>query len=329
MGKGKPTNPTSIGKILAHHEDGLSYRKISQLLNISHQTAMRTIKNKDSISKQETRGRKRKTSPADDRLIHREASNSSHSAKKIRYDLGLEQQISKSTLIRRIHEVGYLQNQKIIRRPAVTARHRSQRLEWCKTFMEWKDQWERVLFTDEKKFNLDGPDCWRSYWHDLRKNKLQQKRRQSGGGSVMAWAGFTANLATDIVFSAANINSKMFKTLLEKQVLPIREEFDMLQMDNAAAHVSHATLEYLETHDIAVMKWPANSPDLNPIENLWGTLARAVYRDGRQFVTIKELKDAIKLEWAKLGPNEFHALANSMPNRLFETIKHQGGTTKY
>jgi len=42
-----------------------------------------------------------------------------------------------------------------------------------------------VIFSDEKKFNLDGPDGCDSYWHDLRKEHLVKPRRNFGGGSVM------------------------------------------------------------------------------------------------------------------------------------------------
>ncbi|KAG3095181.1 hypothetical protein PI125_g16317 [Phytophthora idaei] len=42
------------------------------------------------------------------------------------------------------------------------------------------------------------------------------------------------------------------------------------------------------------MEWPAKSPDLNPIENMWGVLARAVYANGRQFETRGSLISTIK-----------------------------------
>jgi hypothetical protein len=78
-----------------------------------------------------------------------------------------------------------------------------------------------------------------------------------------------------------------------------------------------------------VIPWPSLSPDLNPIENLWGLLARKVYANGRQFHTIAELKTAITQSWAEITIAERRPLVESMPNRLFEVIRLNGAKTKY
>lgn len=51
--------------------------------------------------------------------------------------------------------------------------------------MAWADQWKRVIFSDEKKVNLDGPDGLNYYWHDLRNEKEIKMSRNFGGGAVM------------------------------------------------------------------------------------------------------------------------------------------------
>ncbi len=64
-------------------------------------------------------------------------------------------------------------------------------------------------------------------------------------------------------------------------------------------------------HGVTVLDWPANSPDLNPIENLWGIVKRKM-RDIRPN-NADELKDAIKATWASVTPEQCHRLISSMP----------------
>ena len=62
------------------------------------------------------------------------------------------------------------------------------------------------------------------------------------------------------------------------------------QQDNAPAHSAGVTKAWFAENSIAVLKWPAKLPDLSPIENLWGLMAREVYENGqRQFNNVEEL----------------------------------------
>ena len=77
------------------------------------------------------------------------------------------------------------------------------------------------------------------------------------------------------------------------------------------------------------MDWPSNSPDLNPIENLWGWMAREVYKNGRQFNSLNELKNEVEDCWERIHDSVLQDLAMSLPNRIFELVKANGGSTKY
>jgi len=74
----------------------------------------------------------------------------------------------------------------------LTKAHKIARLEWARASVVLGAQWESVVFSDEKKFNLDGPDGLQYYWHDLRKEEQVYSKRQAGGGSVMVWGAFSA-----------------------------------------------------------------------------------------------------------------------------------------
>ena len=66
-----------------------------------------------------------------------------------------------------------------------------------------------------------------------------------------------------------------------------------LHQDNASIHVSKFTKQWFSEKEIDLLEWPSISPDINPIENLWGILVRRVYAHGRQFVNFNDLKNAI------------------------------------
>ena len=97
------------------------------------------------------------------------------------------------------------------------------------------------------------------------------------------------------------------------------------QQDNASVHVSKDANKYFEEKNIKLLKWPVKSPDLNPIENLWGLMARKVYENGRrQFANKKSLIQAIKDTWAEIGLETVQSLVKSMPDRCAEVLLNRG-----
>jgi hypothetical protein len=188
-------------------------------------------------------------------------------------------------------------------------------------------------FLDEKKFNLDGPDGIYCYWHDIRKEQEFLSKRFQGGGSVMVWAGFGYRGITDIFFINQKMKSHDYQEMLRQQLLPVANDIGgqnwILQQDNASIHNSRSTKNWFSEQHILVLDWPSRSPDLNPIENLWGILVRSVYKNGRQFNSVSELKAAIKKAWTEIPDETLQKLVNSMRNRIFEVVLNKGGHTHY
>ncbi|CAF1088420.1 unnamed protein product [Rotaria magnacalcarata] len=77
----------------------------------------------------------------------------------------------------------------------------------------------------------------------------------------------------------------------------------IFQQNNAPIHRSKVNLTWFKSQRINVLPWPSLSHDLNPIENLWGILARMVYAEGKQFRTKEQLKTAILKSWEKSTSN--------------------------
>ena len=97
--------------------------------------------------------------------------------------------------------------------------------------------------------------------------------------------------------------------------------------DGASLYTAKLTKEAHAEHKVIHMKWPANSPDLNPIENVWRLLK---YRIGKRFPkTEEEVRRYIEEEWEKMTVEDFQKYVRSMPKRIKAVIAAEGGSTKW
>lgn len=132
----------------------------------------------------------------------------------------------------------------------------------------------------------------------------------------MVWGAFCEQSVSEISFVVANQNAQKYTRNLETYLLrSTRKTYNgtwVFQQDNASVHTEKVTNKWFKDHNVNVLDWPARSPDLNPIENLWGLLARPVYANGRQFESINSLKHYIVSEWAKIDQTICYKLARSM-----------------
>ena len=121
--------------------------------------------------------------------------------------------------------------------------------------MAWKSE---VLYNDENKFNLDGPDGATYYWHDLRKEEKIFSKRQQGGQSLMVWAVFGYRGQTNITFPECRMNATDYQDLLNTHLLPFGEaiggSFWVFQQDNASIHVANSTWEWVLQNGVHVME---------------------------------------------------------------------------
>ncbi len=109
-----------------------------------------------------------------------------------------------------------------------------------------------------------------------------------------------------LCFLKSTVTADIYQEILEHFMLPSADKLYgdadfIFQQDLAPAHTAKGTKGWFNDHGVTVLDWPANSPDLNPIDNLWSIVKRKM-RDTRPN-NADELKAAIKATWASLHRN--------------------------
>ncbi len=224
---------------------------------------------------------------------------------------------------------------KMATKPLLNQRPRQKRLTWAVEKNNWTvAQWSKVLFSDESRFCISfgnqGPRVWRKSGEA--QNPCCLKSSVKFPQSVMIWAAMSSAGVGPLCFLKSTVNAAIYQEILEHFMLPsadklYRDADFIFQQDLAPAHTAKGTKSWFNNHGVTVLDWPANSPDLNPIDNLWGIVKRKM-RDTRPN-NADELKATVKETWASIPPQQCHKLITSMPCRIEAVIKAKGAPTKY
>ena len=232
-------------------------------------------------------GRERSTTRAQDRFIALQArrhrfNNATTLRRELQNATGVR--LSMQTIRNRLQEAGLRSRRPAIRIP-LTRHHVQERLEWARDHVTWAlNDWTPILFTDESRFCVDFTDRRARVWR-MRNECFAEvciaEHDRHGRGSVMVWAGISAQGKTDLhVIDNGTLTAERYvNEILDVHVRPyagaIGPDF-ILMDDNARAHRAHITNRYLEQAAIVRLDWPARSPDLNPIEHAWDMLQKAI-----------------------------------------------------
>ncbi len=198
-----------------------------------------------------------------------------------------------------------------------------------------EEDWENVIWSDETKIELFGKNSTCRVWR--RKNaELHPKNTiptvKHGGGNIMLWGCFSAKGPGRLICVKERMNGAMYREILSENLLPSARALKMkrgwvFQHDNDPKHTARATKEWLRKKHFKVLEWPSQSPDLNPIENLWRELKVRVAQWQPQNITA--LEEICMEEWAKIPATVCENLVKTYRKRLTSVIANKGYITKY
>jgi hypothetical protein len=205
--------------------------------------------------------------------------------------------------------------------------------------MNWSvDDWKNVLFSDESKMNLYESDgrayCWRKRGAAIQDHHAIPTVK-GGGGSIMIWGCFNADGPGQLCLIEGKMNAEYYQNILGSHLIASVEKLGMdrntfiFQQDNDPKHTAKSTTKWFSDHNINVLKWPSQSPDLNPIEHFWWFVKYQLRKGGIQFRRKDELWAKVQQIWESTGKDFCMHLIETMPDRMKSVIKANGKYTKY
>lgn len=319
-------------KIRDSFRDTKNYRETGRRFNISHQSVKYVVEN-DYEREKDKPGPSRKIDDYQMMSIKREVRKAGNegqkvTARKIKENLQIDD-VSERTIRRTLSRAGF-DHQDQRQMIQLTAEHKRNRVKQAEKWIETNHPWERTIFSDEKKFNLDGPDNW-STWTDPG-HVIARDKRQMGGRGHMVWG----MLEPDGQFKVSKMEGKFDSKKYCEQIGPALDYLDYkygvgeyyFQQDNASVHASKYTQEFLKERKVKVIPWPAKSPDLNPVENVWKMMSDRIY-ENKQYSGRDELWTAIHNGAIEISRNKNDTLKSffgGMRCRLLKIVKNKGDT---
>lgn len=316
------------------HEAGLDSKSIANQLGTSQRSVQRWIKRKregESLEDHPRSGRPSKylrvKAAIKQALKSKEHGSVRRAATKVSNEV---EAISKST----VHRIGrqVLDLRAVSSKPKLTKKQQEARVAFASKLLRTpKARWSRVVFTDEKVFHIGSRP--RKAWVE-KGTKPAPRETVKHPGKIMVHGAITGLGQLSLVRVEGKLNAQQLQEMLQDDVVPAATELlgnDWVFQQDSTEHGVHGAKslrDWLGEHVPRYLRpWPAQSPDLNPIEHVWAKLTRDVNR--REPSTVDELWAVMQDEWRKLDPAFLLQLTQSMTRRLRAVLDADGGTTKY
>lgn len=326
--------------ILSKLEERWSVRKVANNYGINKSTVMRVKKRwemEQSVKRKEGSGsRKISTAYQDEAILNYLRENPFETARNALIATNFP--ASRSTVCRRI-KGSDLNNSASARKSILSDENKQARVIFCLNYVYRPLQfWNNVIFSDEKVFQSTHDGRIRVYRppNSRYNEKYVTGRNRSGRFSINVWAWICA-YGPGIAWRIGDrLNGQVYLDILDNVMLPSVEQLFpnnnfVYQQDNCPIHTARIVKQWFSMNNIELLPWPSCSPDLNPIENVWGLLVKKIYTRNFRPQNENELWMAIENSWEDLSLNEnyFRNLISSMHARLNRVLEANGAMTKY
>lgn len=311
--------------IINQRQKNVPVKELADELGITERTIRRicaTYRSTRRVGRKVGSGRKKVLNSTLKLKIHRMlASNPSLTCKELASRLGNVVSDETIRLYLKSQSFSWKHRSRI---PNLSEEDKQRRVDFAESNMEI--EFDSIFFTDECTFDLNGAT---KVWG--KKGKRIPKGTSTYAPKVQVWAAISAQGKAYLEIFYGNMDSGLYMEILEERFEPIALEimgdYWILQHDGARCHTSRAVTELVEEMEIETLDWPARSPDLSPIENIWNLLKRQVYK--RSPRTLFELENFILEEWDRLDDEVVGRLAQSFPRRLESVVEAKGSILKY
>ncbi|GFT66312.1 transposable element Tcb1 transposase [Trichonephila clavipes] len=163
-------------------------------------------------------------------------------------------------------------------------------------------------------------------------NSCVMHRHTGPAPGIMVWGGIGYHSHTPLVRIAGIFNSQRYiSEVLQPVALPYLKGLAtaIFQQDNARPHVARIVQRFFVNHQIELLPWPARSPDLSPIENMWSMVAQRLSQITPPAATPDQLWQRMEAAWSDVPQERIKSLFESMPRRVAAVISNNGGYPGY